>query len=924
MRIKRATVVAIIILTLSMMSPSGLVGLGVAQPTSLYPVVVSLDTGETVFIAAHTSDLAGGNWIELSGGTSIQLPSLTLAYAGLDSATYVRDGVTITIESSFAAGGATYPLTTHRVYSTGQSITATFRGASSMTGPVDFRLISISSITDARDILTDAFQGDLAPLKTELSGATWSQLSVGLDGVGDATVTIPAQSVGNYLLVVVKQNAQDIYIDSATIIAVVDQTLDVTCPSSIQRGASLNVNTGLSGTYIHGAILIKETAYSGEVKLVTAGTVLSTELHLNEVEIADEAFVTESLSLENAVVLLNQLKTAFGSNQMAYGVNLISGSMSLSTSSLATGDYVLLVGVYNFVDSRIVGVYQKTVRITSPSAPAINRPPVAEAGPHQSAWVDETVYFDGSDSHDPDGYLISWDWSFGDGATAHDEEVTHEYSEPGNYLVTLTVKDSRHAVVSDTCVVEISEPPAPVSDEYSERVAGGEEGHVVDASDEANTTVTLNTVDPVTVTIIKYEGNPHPEDPIPATALPNYVDVQVSDPDAVTWPIYVEMSYTDDEIGDLDESTFGIYYWMDDAWQRCSNTGVDTDRKVVWAYMTAEEASGSPIVIAGTHAIIIPPLPPFLSDLTVTPSELEQGDDVTISLDIMNPNNQSITYIVTMKIGELTLLVDVELEALESKTVSRTLTMGIVGDYSVTVDGMAGNFVVNPPLIPVEPAEFVVSELEVQPDEVEVGEDVTFTVLVTNIGETEGSYIVEFRVDGEIVDTQIVTLAAASGRQAMAYYEALSAGTYQVSVEDLTEIFTVLAPLEPAEFEVSDLVLIPSEIEPGGTVIISAMVANVGETAGSYTVELKVDGETVETESVTLAGGTSQSISLTISSEEEGMHTVEVDGVSGSFTVESPPPDKFPWTTIILIVVVAVVLYLIWTRTNWIKQLLDR
>ncbi|GAG81461.1 unnamed protein product, partial [marine sediment metagenome] len=160
MRIKRATVVAIIILTLSMIRPSGLVGLGVAQaPSSLYPVIVSLDTGETVFIAAHTSDLAGGNWIELSGGTSIQLPSLTLAYEGLASATYVRDGVKITVESSFAAGGATYPLTTHQVYSTAQSITATFRGASSMTGPVDFRLISISSITDARDILTDAFQG---------------------------------------------------------------------------------------------------------------------------------------------------------------------------------------------------------------------------------------------------------------------------------------------------------------------------------------------------------------------------------------------------------------------------------------------------------------------------------------------------------------------------------------------------------------------------------------------------------------------------------------------------------------------------------------------------------------------------------------------------------------------------------------------
>ena len=100
----------------------------------------------------------------------------------------------------------------------------------------------------------------------------------------------------------------------------------------------------------------------------------------------------------------------------------------------------------------------------------------------------------------------------------------------------------------------------------------------------------------------------------------------------------------------------------------------------------------------GTIYVIIlaPPLPPFLSDLTITPTELERGDNVTISLDIMNPNNRSITYIVTMKIGELTLLVDVELEAYESKTVSHTVTPEIVGEYYVTVDGLSGSVTVKP------------------------------------------------------------------------------------------------------------------------------------------------------------------------------------------------------------------------------------
>jgi len=54
---------------------------------------------------------------------------------------------------------------------------------------------------------------------------------------------------------------------------------------------------------------------------------------------------------------------------------------------------------------------------------------------------------------------------------------------------------------------------------------------------------------------------------------------------------------------------------------------------------------------------------------------VQVGDDVTISFDIENIDNQSFTYIVTMRVGELTLLVDVELGAYESKTVSRTMTM---------------------------------------------------------------------------------------------------------------------------------------------------------------------------------------------------------------------------------------------------------
>ena len=234
MRIKRATVVSIIILTLAM----GLVApmAGVPGPSSLYPVVISLSTGENVSIATHTNDLEDGNWIELSGGTEIRIPSLTIAYEGLDSATYEGDVADVTIESNFAAGEATYPLTTHRVYSIGQPIIAKLWGADYGWMHVFFKLIRVSSITEARDVLTSAFQGDLTPLKDKLDKPTWELPTVIVIGGDSDTVTIDPEEpgvnveAGVYILAVGHLNDDDIWIDSATIIAVVDQTLQISVP----------------------------------------------------------------------------------------------------------------------------------------------------------------------------------------------------------------------------------------------------------------------------------------------------------------------------------------------------------------------------------------------------------------------------------------------------------------------------------------------------------------------------------------------------------------------------------------------------------------------------------------------------------------------------------------------------------------------
>jgi PKD repeat protein len=62
--------------------------------------------------------------------------------------------------------------------------------------------------------------------------------------------------------------------------------------------------------------------------------------------------------------------------------------------------------------------------------------------------------FDASATTDPDGDIVSYGWSFGDGNTASGVSVSNTYLTPGTYAVTLTVTDAEGN--SDTAIQNIS------------------------------------------------------------------------------------------------------------------------------------------------------------------------------------------------------------------------------------------------------------------------------------------------------------------------------------------------------------------------------------------------------------------------------------------------------------------------------------
>ncbi len=85
-----------------------------------------------------------------------------------------------------------------------------------------------------------------------------------------------------------------------------------------------------------------------------------------------------------------------------------------------------------------------------------NQPPVADADPdYQEVKKRKTASFDGYQSFDVDGTIVSYEWDFGDGDTGSGISVDHKYTSRGYYTVTLTITDDDGATDTDTCLVRV-------------------------------------------------------------------------------------------------------------------------------------------------------------------------------------------------------------------------------------------------------------------------------------------------------------------------------------------------------------------------------------------------------------------------------------------------------------------------------------
>jgi hypothetical protein len=130
-----------------------------------------------------------------------------------------------------------------------------------------------------------------------------------------------------------------------------------------------------------------------------------------------------------------------------------STSIRVPITKLMGGDHVLLANSSNESGKLIEPVNVSSIK---------NEPPIAFIYAQEmfnrlwSAGVNEPIFLDGQSlSIDNDGYIVSYQWDFGDGEISNEPMVRHSFGTPGEKKIVLTVKDNEGTLDSMDVYIEV-------------------------------------------------------------------------------------------------------------------------------------------------------------------------------------------------------------------------------------------------------------------------------------------------------------------------------------------------------------------------------------------------------------------------------------------------------------------------------------
>ncbi len=270
------------------------------------------------------------------------------------------------------------------------------------------------------------------------------------------------------------------------------------------------------------------------------------------------------------------------------------------------------------------------------------------------------------------------------------------------------------------------------------------------------------------------------------------------------------------------------------------------------------------------------PQPDFeSSNLRAEPGEVSVGENIEFKLDVTNVGNSPGDYTVEFFVGGTSLgtttVEDVAVD--ETVTASLTHSEDTAGTYTVEAEGLT--------------ADFTVKKGEPTYYDAEVHVDGEGTITAKWLDKEE--VITGHETFVNIPEGTEVTLTA----QADTGWEFIEWQGTDETGEEITitmdEDKTITAKFEKpgeADFECSNLRPESSEVNEGEEIDLMIDVENVGEETGDHTVEFFVNGESVGTDTVSVAGGETKTASVTYTPEDTGTYTITSEGEEVSLEVK--------------------------------------
>jgi len=209
-----------------------------------------------------------------------------------------------------------------------------------------------------------------------------------------------------------------------------------------------------------------------------------------------------------------------------------------------------------------------------------NDPPEALTETRLTGVLGYSVLLDASGSTDPNTGELTYTWSHDDGSTSAGEVASHTFHTVGAHTTTLTVSDPQG--LEDSVDVEITVEPPPGPCGWANLDAeGGRQTKI--AMDEEETTVWLTTLDPTTVSMLKFDEiflRSH----LPAIHGENMFAL-ICDQAKLVYPVYVETMVPESMLSH--GARVRLHTWRMGAWHPIQLSGVIAGENLAWAYLDA-------------------------------------------------------------------------------------------------------------------------------------------------------------------------------------------------------------------------------------------------------------------------------------------------------------------------------------------------